>query len=488
MQTVLRVIDTYEAQLELEFWEFQQSAEQSSAEQTAVAKEKEAQLEYQDDVKEEVVTAATAVGIKEEACDELTSASSLPVVYTSEASSVTNDYSTFDPLGGFFSTPHHPHPAAITPASIPTQSINQWRLQGGGRQVSDHSLLQSNFGALGEEGVDSRGQLQGQTQTLMSEINNADDGGQPQPEASDDILLQNNFGAIGIGEEGVDSRGQLQGQSQTLMSEINNADDGEQPQPEASDDILLQSNFGAIGIGEEGVGSTGQLQGQSQTLVMSVINNSDDGGQPQPEASDDVLLQSTFGALGEEGQQLQGQTHILMSQSNTDHGVDQTNTDASAKRPIRNRIPRRKRETQPPKSSIPTSDVGADDANTNANLVEINNSMCSAKELSRRGNERVSLQKVLVDYGLSTQEFDGKVAYKLKMLSEHNAVQAIGELNAVPRETIRNLQSYFMGILNKYTKFQRLGGQKQNDRMKMDVSFVFPIPWVGVIVCNIIAD
>ena len=435
---MLRVIDTYEAQLELEFWEFQQSAEQSSAEQTAVAKEKEAQLEYQDDVKEEVVTAATAVGIKEEACDELTSASSLPVVYTSEASSVTNDYSTFDPLGGFFSTPHHPHPAAITPASIPTQSINQWRLQGGGRQVSDHSLLQSNFGALGEEGVDSRGQLQGQ--------------------------------------------------SQTLMSEINNADDGEQPQPEASDDILLQSNFGAIGIGEEGVGSTGQLQGQSQTLVMSVINNSDDGGQPQPEASDDVLLQSTFGALGEEGQQLQGQTHILMSQSNTDHGVDQTNTDASAKRPIRNRIPRRKRETQPPKSSIPTSDVGADDANTNANLVEINNSMCSAKELSRRGNERVSLQKVLVDYGLSTQEFDGKVAYKLKMLSEHNAVQAIGELNAVPRETIRNLQSYFMGILNKYTKFQRLGGQKQNDRMKMDVSFVFPIPWVGVIVCNIIAD
>jgi len=372
VQTVLRVIDTYEAQLELEFWEFQQSAEQSSAEQTAVAKEKEAQLEYQDDVKEEVVTAATAVGIKEEACDELTSASSLPVVYTSEASSVTNDYSTFDPLGGFFSTPHHPHPAAITPASIPTQSINQWRLQGGGRQVSDHSLLQSNFGALGEEGVDSRGQLQGQTQTLMSEINNADDGGQPQPEASDDILLQNNFGAIGIGEEGVDSRGQLQGQSQTLMSEINNADDGEQPQPEASDDILLQSNFGAIGIGEEGVdsrgqlqgqsqtlmseinnaddgeqpqpeasddillqsnfgaigigeegvGSTGQLQGQSQTLVMSVINNSDDGGQPQPEASDDVLLQSTFGALGEEGQQLQGQTHILMSQSNTDHGVD----------------------------------------------------------------------------------------------------------------------------------------------------------------------
>lgn len=65
---------------------------------------------------------------------------------------------------------------------------------------------------------------------------------------------------------------------------------------------------------------------------------------------------------------------------------------------------------------------------------------------------KVTLQK-MVDSGYCTQaELNDNVKQKLGMLSEHDAVLAIDELSSVPRETIRNFPSYFMGILNRYMR------------------------------------
>lgn len=52
----------------------------------------------------------------------------------------------------------------------------------------------------------------------------------------------------------------------------------------------------------------------------------------------------------------------------------------------------------------------------------------------------------------TAEELDMKVKSKLKMLSESDALNAIDEINAVPRAEIRNFGSYFMGILNRYMR------------------------------------
>jgi len=60
---------------------------------------------------------------------------------------------------------------------------------------------------------------------------------------------------------------------------------------------------------------------------------------------------------------------------------------------------------------------------------------------------------LLVQSGYCTaQELDMKVKTKLKMLPELDALNAIDEINAVPRAEIRNFGSYFMGILNRYMR------------------------------------
>lgn len=60
---------------------------------------------------------------------------------------------------------------------------------------------------------------------------------------------------------------------------------------------------------------------------------------------------------------------------------------------------------------------------------------------------------LLVQSGYCTaEELDMKVKSKLKMLSESDALNAIDEINAVPRAEIRNFGSYFMGILNRYMR------------------------------------
>jgi hypothetical protein len=40
----------------------------------------------------------------------------------------------------------------------------------------------------------------------------------------------------------------------------------------------------------------------------------------------------------------------------------------------------------------------------------------------------------------------------MKLLSENDAIQAINEMQAVPRETIRSFQNYFLGIINRYMR------------------------------------
>jgi len=60
---------------------------------------------------------------------------------------------------------------------------------------------------------------------------------------------------------------------------------------------------------------------------------------------------------------------------------------------------------------------------------------------------------LLVQSGYCTaEELDMKVKSKLKMLPESDALNAIDEINAVPRTEIRNFGSYFMGILNRYMR------------------------------------
>ena len=85
---------------------------------------------------------------------------------------------------------------------------------------------------------------------------------------------------------------------------------------------------------------------------------------------------------------------------------------------------------------------------------------------------KVTLQK-MIDSGFCTQaELNDKVNAKLKMLSEHDAVLALDELSNVPRETIRNFPSYFMGILNRYMRSDgNRNDQGRNDH-RMDVSDV----------------
>jgi len=67
----------------------------------------------------------------------------------------------------------------------------------------------------------------------------------------------------------------------------------------------------------------------------------------------------------------------------------------------------------------------------------------------------------------------------MKWLTEHDAIQACNEMQAVPRETIRNFQNYFMGIINRYMRAQetKQRGARENDReirnrLQSNVSYI----------------
>jgi hypothetical protein len=59
----------------------------------------------------------------------------------------------------------------------------------------------------------------------------------------------------------------------------------------------------------------------------------------------------------------------------------------------------------------------------------------------------------LVSSGFCTdQEMNEKIKSKIRMLAEKDALFALDELSSVPRSSIRNFGSYFMGIINRYMR------------------------------------
>ena len=75
------------------------------------------------------------------------------------------------------------------------------------------------------------------------------------------------------------------------------------------------------------------------------------------------------------------------------------------------------------------------------------------------------LQKLVLDGFCTHEELtkNDKVQSKLKMLSEKDALSAIEEMASVERSTIRAFGSYFMGILNRYMRGEKLQqNQHQN--------------------------
>jgi hypothetical protein len=70
-----------------------------------------------------------------------------------------------------------------------------------------------------------------------------------------------------------------------------------------------------------------------------------------------------------------------------------------------------------------------------------------------------------MDSNFCTQtDMTNNVMAKLKMLSEHDALLAINEISGIPRGTIRNFSSYFMGILNRYMRGEGTPHKHRNGR------------------------
>ncbi len=59
-----------------------------------------------------------------------------------------------------------------------------------------------------------------------------------------------------------------------------------------------------------------------------------------------------------------------------------------------------------------------------------------------------------------------KVLAKLKMLSEKDALAAIDEMVSVDRSQVRNVGSYFMGILNRYMRGEKKQDQQQHQQQQ----------------------
>ena len=83
-----------------------------------------------------------------------------------------------------------------------------------------------------------------------------------------------------------------------------------------------------------------------------------------------------------------------------------------------------------------------------------------AKPMGSEITEKVMLRmKELVDDNFCTDEellHNERILSKIKMLPEHEAMSAIEELAGANRVQIRNFGSYFMGILNRYMRGEKL--------------------------------
>ena len=68
---------------------------------------------------------------------------------------------------------------------------------------------------------------------------------------------------------------------------------------------------------------------------------------------------------------------------------------------------------------------------------------------------QVRLDHLVRDGFCTQEEMNEKVKGKIRMLSEKDALFAIDEFSGVDRGSIRNVGSYFMGILNRYMRGER---------------------------------
>jgi hypothetical protein len=84
--------------------------------------------------------------------------------------------------------------------------------------------------------------------------------------------------------------------------------------------------------------------------------------------------------------------------------------------------------------------------------------MIMGKKLTAEVQAR--LQGLVRDGFVTQEEINEKVKSKILMLSEKDALLAIEEFSGVDRGSIRNVGSYFMGILNRYMR----GERNPNDR------------------------
>ena len=75
-------------------------------------------------------------------------------------------------------------------------------------------------------------------------------------------------------------------------------------------------------------------------------------------------------------------------------------------------------------------------------------------ELTPRVQDR--LNQLVLDQFCTQDEMNEKVKGKIRMLSEKDALFAIEEFASVDRGQIRNVGSYFMGILNRYMRGERV--------------------------------
>jgi Heterogeneous nuclear ribonucleoprotein Q acidic domain len=69
------------------------------------------------------------------------------------------------------------------------------------------------------------------------------------------------------------------------------------------------------------------------------------------------------------------------------------------------------------------------------------------------------LDQLVRDRFCTQEEMNDKVKGKIRMLSEKDAIFAIDEFASVDRGSIRNVGSYFMGILNRYMRGERIKGR-----------------------------
>ena len=79
------------------------------------------------------------------------------------------------------------------------------------------------------------------------------------------------------------------------------------------------------------------------------------------------------------------------------------------------------------------------------------------------------LHKLVMDGFCTVNDVNDKIIFKIRMLSEENAIRAIDELESVPRGSIRNFGSYFMGILSRFAKDESNSNKREHsDRFHED--------------------